>query len=130
MEWLGRFLESTPVLKNILVWFLGNVVKVGPMPGHIAFIMDGNRRYARQHNKKIVAGHREGGIKLKEVHFSTSSLFPVFLEVCTLTRQMLDNCNAMGIHTVTAFAFSLDNFKRSQQEVRCLIWKRWFTMLG
>ena len=66
------------------------------MPQHVAFIMDGNRRYARQHGKVLVAGHRLGGIKLKE---------------------MLDQCHSLGIHTVTAFAFSLDNLKRSQKEV-------------
>lgn len=34
---------------------------------------------------------------------------------------MLDCCQAIGIHTVTAFAFSLDNFKRSKQEVDDLL---------
>eukprot|EP01127_Copromyxa_protea_P019871 TRINITY_DN6539_c0_g1_i1.p1 TRINITY_DN6539_c0_g1~~TRINITY_DN6539_c0_g1_i1.p1 ORF type:complete len:289 (-),score=35.20 TRINITY_DN6539_c0_g1_i1:36-902(-) len=100
MEWLSRVVERVPFLKSLLLWFICRVAQMGPVPGHVAFIMDGNRRYARQRNQKVVLGHREGGIKLQE---------------------MLDSCEALGIHTVTAFAFSLDNFKRSQQEVDDLL---------
>lgn len=43
-------------IRNLLVGALGQ----GPVPQHIAFIMDGNRRYARKHNLETSAGHHLG----------------------------------------------------------------------
>lgn len=37
------------------------------MPKHIAFIMDGNRRYAQKHNVKKLEGHSQGFAKLTQV---------------------------------------------------------------
>lgn len=62
----------------------------------VGFIMDGNRRYARQFNQKTMVGHAKGFDQLMYV-----------LELCLL----------LGVRTVTVFAFSLDNFKRSKDEV-------------
>ncbi|KAM1261470.1 hypothetical protein ACFX14_026707 [Malus domestica] len=39
---------------------LFSVVSVGPIPEHIAFIMDGNRRYAKRRNLPVGEGHRAG----------------------------------------------------------------------
>lgn len=36
------------------------ILAAGPVPRHIAFVMDGNRRYARIHNKKVQQGHVAG----------------------------------------------------------------------
>ncbi len=36
------------------------VLAAGPVPRHIAFVMDGNRRYARMRNKKVQQGHVAG----------------------------------------------------------------------
>jgi undecaprenyl pyrophosphate synthase len=47
--------------------FLSNVVQNGPVPEHIAFIMDGNRRYARRHGKKTLVGHYRGAVALENV---------------------------------------------------------------
>lgn len=46
----------------------GNILKNGPLPKHVAIIMDGNRRYAK--NKKIqkIEGHISGFEKLVEVN--------------------------------------------------------------
>ena len=49
--------------------FFGNVLKSGPLPKHVALIMDGNRRYARFHHMKKIEGHRSGFEKLLEVWF-------------------------------------------------------------
>lgn len=46
--------------------FCIKVVKTGRVPQHIAFIMDGNRRYAKKHNEKTAAGHSKGFDKLSE----------------------------------------------------------------
>lgn len=49
--------------KNQLKWYetLGiNVLKCGPIPSHIAFIMDGNRRFANKRGVEKIAGHSKG----------------------------------------------------------------------
>ena len=46
-----------------------NTLKCGPIPRHIAFIMDGNRRFAQRHNYDRAKGHSLGFDKLSEVKF-------------------------------------------------------------
>ncbi|XP_058051704.1 dehydrodolichyl diphosphate synthase complex subunit DHDDS isoform X2 [Ahaetulla prasina] len=70
------------------------------MPKHIAFIMDGNRRYAQKHQVKKLEGHSQGFAKL---------------------TQTLQWCLSLGIREVTVYAFSIENFKRSQEEVEGLM---------
>jgi ditrans,polycis-polyprenyl diphosphate synthase len=43
------------------------VIREGNVPSHVALIMDGNRRFARQRNLKRIEGHSMGFEKLKEV---------------------------------------------------------------
>lgn len=45
----------------------GTILKNGPIPKHVAIIMDGNRRYARNKNMKKIEGHISGFEKLVEV---------------------------------------------------------------
>ena len=45
----------------------GDILKCGPMPKHVAIIMDGNRRYAKSKNLKKIEGHISGFEKLVEV---------------------------------------------------------------
>ncbi|KAJ0110895.1 hypothetical protein Patl1_01786 [Pistacia atlantica] len=73
---------------------------MGPLPNHIAFIMDGNRRYAKKLNLIDGAGHKVG-----------------FLAV----TSMLKFCYELGVRNVTIYAFSIDNFKRSPEEVQSLM---------
>ncbi|KAI5673722.1 hypothetical protein M9H77_14086 [Catharanthus roseus] len=73
-----------------------SVLSVGPIPVHIAFIMDGNRRYAKKWNSLEGAGHRFGYIAL---------------------TYMLKYCYELGVKYVTIYAFSIDNFKRCPEEV-------------
>lgn len=47
---------------------LGNILKSGHLPKHVAIIMDGNRRYARERHLKKIEGHRSGFEKLVEVN--------------------------------------------------------------
>ncbi|KAJ1413317.1 Di-trans-poly-cis-decaprenylcistransferase-like, conserved site [Sesbania bispinosa] len=72
------------------------ILSVGPMPNHIAFIMDGNRRYAKKRNLKDGDGHRAG--------------FSALL-------SMLRYCFEFGMKYATVYAFSIDNFKRKPEEV-------------
>lgn len=48
---------------------LGNILKCGHLPKHVAIIMDGNRRYARVKHLEKIEGHRSGFEKLVEVFF-------------------------------------------------------------
>lgn len=80
--------------------FLANVLKAGPVPQHIAFIMDGNRRFAKIHNQETREGHNAG--------FQSLS-------------KLLELCYNTGIKTVSIYAFSIENFKRSQYEVDSLM---------
>ncbi|KAK2643320.1 hypothetical protein Ddye_025083 [Dipteronia dyeriana] len=76
------------------------VLSVGAIPNHIAFILDGNRRFAGKHNLSPEAGYRSGILSLISV---------------------LKYCSELGVKYVTIYAFSIDNFKRSPDEVRCVM---------
>ena len=76
------------------------VIRCGPVPRHVAFIMDGNRRYAQKSHIPRAEGHRRGFDKLMEV---------------------LQWCLDIGVKEVTLYAFSIENFKRSADEVGALM---------
>lgn len=76
------------------------IVRSGPTPQHVAFIMDGNRRFARERGWDVAQGHRQGYDKLEEA---------------------LRWCCELGVHGVTVYAFSIENFKRSPEEVEALM---------
>uniref|UniRef100_A3KGL0 Alkyl transferase n=1 Tax=Mus musculus TaxID=10090 RepID=A3KGL0_MOUSE len=80
--------------------FCANIIKAGPVPKHIAFIMDGNRRYAKKCQVERQEGHTQGFNKLAET---------------------LRWCLNLGILEVTVYAFSIENFKRSKSEVDGLL---------
>lgn len=81
--------------------FAIKVIKCGRIPRHVAFIMDGNRRYAKKlHLKTSTEGHIHGFDKLAEA---------------------LQWCLDIGIEEVTVYAFSIENFKRSKNEVDALL---------
>nr|XP_009486489.1 PREDICTED: dehydrodolichyl diphosphate synthase isoform X2 [Pelecanus crispus] len=81
---------------SIIERFCANIIKAGPMPKHVAFIMDGNRRYAQKCHVERQQGHSQGFDKL---------------------AQTLRWCLNLGIREVTVYAFSIENFKRSKEEV-------------
>ncbi|KAF7691976.1 dehydrodolichyl diphosphate synthase complex subunit DHDDS [Silurus meridionalis] len=85
---------------SLLERLSANILKAGPMPKHVAFIMDGNRRYARKKHVERQKGHTQGFDKLAEA---------------------LRWCLNLGIHEVTVYAFSIENFKRSKEEVNGLM---------
>ncbi|MCL7034621.1 hypothetical protein MKW94_001229 [Papaver nudicaule] len=84
-------------LKYLFRKFAFAVLSAGPIPTHIAFIMDGNRRFARKNNLKDGSGHRVGFLAL---------------------MLMLRYCYELGVKYVTAYAFSVDNFNRDPEEVK------------
>lgn len=70
------------------------------IPTHVGIIMDGNRRWARERNLIPQMGHKEGAENIKRVARA---------------------CDEMGIQFLTIFAFSTENWKRSQEEVSYLM---------
>ncbi|WCJ33240.1 Dehydrodolichyl diphosphate synthase CPT3 [Euphorbia peplus] len=79
---------------------LFSIVSKGPIPSHVAFIMDGNRRFARKENLETGIGHRAG---------------------FTALMSALKYCCELGVKYVTFYAFSIDNFKRRPDEVQILM---------
>ncbi|MDI6895062.1 MAG: isoprenyl transferase [Bacillota bacterium] len=72
----------------------------GLVPRHVAIIMDGNGRWARQRGLPRLAGHRAG---LESV------------------RQVVEACAELGIEVLTLYAFSTENWKRPPEEVQGLM---------
>ncbi|XP_074330778.1 dehydrodolichyl diphosphate synthase CPT3-like [Apium graveolens] len=76
------------------------VLSSGPLPRHIAFIMDGNRRFCKKNNLMEGAGHRVGFSAL---------------------MSMLKYCYEFRVKYVTIYAFSIDNFRRRPEEVQSVM---------
>ena len=72
----------------------------GDIPNHVAIIMDGNGRWAKQKGFPRQIGHREG---MKSV------------------RETIEGATEAGINILTLFAFSTENWNRPQKEVASLI---------
>ena len=70
------------------------------MPRHIAIIMDGNRRWAKKKNLPVKLGHRQGAETLKKI---------------------VRHANSIGLEYITVYAFSTENWKRSEDEVNSLM---------
>ena len=70
------------------------------LPKHIAIIMDGNRRWARERNLNVSDGHKQGAEALENI-----------------ARY----CNKIGIKHLTVYAFSTENWKRAKEEVGALM---------
>ena len=82
-------------------WILMKLIRCGEVPQHVGFIMDGNRRFARINKMdKVIDGHSKGFDKL---------------------AQTLQWCKDLDIDHVTVYAFSIENFKRSKEEVDSLL---------
>ena len=67
-----------------------------PPPRHIAIIMDGNGRWAKQRGLPRTAGHAAGGEAF---------------------RRIANYCRTLGVEYLTVYAFSTENWKRSEEEV-------------
>ena len=70
------------------------------LPKHIAIIMDGNRRWARNKGLPVSLGHKEGAKTLEKI---------------------VRHAKNIGIKYITVYAFSTENWKRSQEEVSTLM---------
>ncbi|KAL0490421.1 dehydrodolichyl diphosphate syntase complex subunit DHDDS [Acrasis kona] len=94
ISWIYK--KIVTIIHTIILYSL----RFGPIPQHIAIIMDGNRRWAEKHHLDKKDGHASGYIKIEET---------------------LDWCEKLGVKAITVFAFSIDNFKRTESEVDALM---------
>jgi undecaprenyl diphosphate synthase len=69
-------------------------------PAHVAIIMDGNGRWAAKRGRPRLYGHQEGARRVADV---------------------LESCPRLGVRYLTVFAFSTENWKRTQAEVAGLM---------
>ncbi|MFM1546605.1 MAG: polyprenyl diphosphate synthase [Candidatus Pseudothioglobus sp.] len=76
-------------------------------PKHIAIIMDGNGRWAKSKHLPRSSGHQRG---------------------VQSVRKIVKHCAKIGVNTLTLFAFSSENMKRSEEEVG-LLFKLFLTVL-
>ncbi len=77
-----------------------NLPKFDVLPQHIAFIMDGNGRWAKQRGLPRSEGHKEGAKTF---------------------RKITEYCADIGIKYVTFYAFSTENWNRPKEEVSALM---------
>lgn len=76
------------------------LVNLENLPVHVAIIMDGNRRWAKKNNLETAQGHKEGAENLKRI---------------------AKFANKIGIKYMTVYAFSTENWKRSEEEVGAIM---------
>lgn len=70
------------------------------VPNHVGIIMDGNRRWAKEKNKKTIEGHLAGANR-----------------IISLAKYIFDK----GVKYLSIYAFSTENFNRSAEEVSYLM---------
>ncbi len=70
------------------------------LPKHIAIIMDGNGRWAKQHGEDRIFGHHEG---------------------VNSVREIVEACGEIGVKYLTLYAFSTENWNRPKEEVDALM---------
>ena len=75
-------------------------IDLAKLPRHIAIIMDGNGRWAKQNGKSRIFGHKHG----------VSSV-----------RKTVETCAELGVEYLTLYAFSTENWSRPKYEVTALM---------
>jgi undecaprenyl diphosphate synthase len=75
-------------------------IKKGSIPKHIAMIMDGNGRWAKERGMDRIFGHHKG---------------------VDTVRLMVEACTELGVEFLTLYAFSTENWARPKQEVNALM---------
>ncbi|SDE87995.1 undecaprenyl diphosphate synthase [Salipiger thiooxidans] len=83
-------------------------IREGNGPRHVAIIMDGNGRWAQRRGRPRLFGHHAGAKRVREI---------------------VEACPDLGVRYVTIFAFSTENWRRTQSEVAGLmsLFRRYIT---
>ncbi len=80
-------------------WRIAKQLDTKRLPAHIAIIMDGNGRWARQRNFPRILGHKAG---------------------VDAVRTVVETCARLGLEALTLYAFSVENWKRPRHEIEGL----------
>jgi undecaprenyl diphosphate synthase len=86
---MPKYNENIPTLPNDIT-----------IPKHIAFSPNGNRRWAKEHEKHTLEGHKAGAQAM---------------------LRLIEAGHEYGVHTMTFWGFSTENWKRTQEEVGYLM---------
>jgi undecaprenyl diphosphate synthase len=70
------------------------------LPNHVALILDGNRRWAKAHHMPTIEGHRKGAETI---------------------RKIIRHLVSRGVHTITIWIFSTENWQREKDQVSALM---------
>lgn len=92
--------HSTPLTTDALSMDDAKMLVKETALRHVAVVMDGNRRWAKEQGLPTLMGHKEGVNSLK---------------------NLLRYCGDIGVQALTVYAFSTENWKRSQEEVGYLM---------
>jgi len=79
---------------------LKQTINKNNIPQHVAIIMDGNGRWAKQHGEDRIFGHHEG---------------------VNSVREIVEACGEIGVKYLTLYAFSTENWNRPKEEVEALM---------
>jgi undecaprenyl diphosphate synthase len=77
-----------------------SLINTSNVPKHIAVIMDGNGRWAKEHGKPRIFGHKNGVLSV---------------------RNIVEGAGEIGLEYLTLYAFSTENWKRPKLEVAALM---------
>src|SRR3954468_6122297 len=77
-------------------WRIATQLDPKRLPSHVAIIMDGNGRWAKQRNLPRIIGHKAG---------------------VNAVRTTVETCAQLGLEALTLYAFSVENWKRPRHEV-------------
>ena len=75
-------------------------INTANIPQHVAIIMDGNGRWAKQQGEDRIFGHYEG---------------------VNSVREIVEACGELGVKYLTLYAFSTENWNRPKEEVDALM---------
>ncbi len=102
LDALGREVVAAMRARNPRADPVGRLPDVHPsrIPRHVAIIMDGNGRWAKERGFPRVFGHRAGA---------------------GVVRTVVEEAKVLGIEAITLYSFSLENWKRPAEEVAALM---------
>src|SRR3954467_11079710 len=80
-------------------WRIATQLDPKRLPAHVAIIMDGNGRWAKQRNLPRIVGHKAG---------------------VSAVRTTVETCAQLGLEALTLYAFSVENWKRPRLEIEGL----------
>ncbi|KAH3683574.1 hypothetical protein WICPIJ_005421 [Wickerhamomyces pijperi] len=91
-----QYVPFNEIVINTAKYVLTGILKSGSIPQHVSFIMDGNRRYAKMNQLELFEGHEAGSVSL---------------------MRIIEACYDLGIKHASIYAFSIENFNRSNEEI-------------